>query len=168
MKRSSEEAAFDIELSSNESFDEAQLPIAALDSTDIDRLLSQTDALPRTLNCRPLDNRSYAVRLPGSEEEVRVTTDGEVFSYCSDSQLLFSYGSQLFEAVLDQAAAQSNEDSRTGACWIVNDAGKPQFLLSTNTGLKNIQTFRELEAALLDASSPRELPSSFHVIERVV
>jgi hypothetical protein len=106
--------------------------------------------------------------LPDRNEEVRVTTDGEVFSYCSDNQLFFSYGSQLFEDVLDQATAPSDEDSRTGICWIVDDAVNRQFLFSTNEGLKNIQTFRELEGALLDASLLQELSSNFQIVERVV
>ena|SRR5438270_2827665 len=168
MERCSEESTFDIDVSSDEFTDGIQLPVAALDSSDIDHLLRQPDILPRLLNCRPLDNRSYGIKLPGSDEEVRITTDGEVFSYCSDSQLMFSYGNQIFETVLDEAAPLSGEDSRTGICWIVEHNGTRKFLLATNDAVQHVQTFRELEGALLDVSSPRELSFEFQVIERIV
>lgn len=117
---------------------------------------------------RPLDAASYGVMLPGMEIEARATTSGEVFSYCSDSQLLFSPAGQLFEDILNLVAPPSEDRSRGGVCWIVRGNRQEQFLVATRNGLRSITNYRELEQALEDVSPPQELGEEIEVTERVV
>ena len=168
LEREANEPGFDIDASAAASVEAPKLPEAALTANDIDRLVNHKELLPPTVAWRPLDAGSYGVLLPGMATEVRATTSGEVFSYCSDSQVLFSPGGGLFEDVLNLAAPVSVDYGRGGVCWLVKDNGKTKLLVATHHGIRSIGSYQELEQALEEVTFPQELGEETEVIERIV
>jgi hypothetical protein len=91
------------------------------------------------------------------ESEIRATTSAEVFGDCSDSQVLFSVGGELFGAVTDLAAPQTGDHERTGVCWIVRQHGQSKFLLATGDGMLGIDSYQELLRSLQNIGALQEI-----------
>ncbi len=167
LEREANEPGFDIDASGIDGEDNPKLPAPAVALSDLDRLCRQRIYFPRVLRCGLFDARSYGILLPGMKNELRVTTSGEVFSYCSDSQLLFSPGNYLFDEIANLAARQSEDQSRFCVCWLAKETDAAQFVCATHSGIREVSTFSELESAIAQVGSPVELPEEFEVVERI-
>jgi len=151
-----EHAPLDIDRAALESLEMPPLPEAALSLDQIDQAISAGADLPSQLEWSPLDARSYAARLPGMAERVRVTTDAAVFEYSGDSHQLFSPGGFLFDAVQELGAPKLEESDSDGICWIADPGeGAPlRFLLRTRYGTEEIQSLSHLLQRLGDIDVP--------------
>ncbi len=167
MERKANTSGFDIDASAAEATEAPKLPEASLSLDDIDGLAQQIDLLPPALSWRPLDPHSYGALLPGMKDEARVTTSGEVFADCSDSQVLFSPGGELFERVAGLVAPVSDDRSRGGVCWLARQNGQLKFLLATHSGLCSVGSLTELLRSLENVAAPQELTQDLEVVERI-
>ena len=71
-------------------------PPSPVTMADLDRVLGSPDLLPPGWEVRAMRPREYAVRRPGMEEEVRVTTDPAYYEQHSGSLELWAPGGLLF------------------------------------------------------------------------
>ena len=168
LEQEASNGGFDIDVASPDTIDSPRLSPAPLSLADLSALAQRKELLPPVLSWRSLDADSYAASLPGMEAEIRTTTDGAVFADCSDSQVLFSPGGELFEDVADLAAPAAEDRSQSGVCWLVKKQGEPNFLLATRTGLQSIASFPQLMEMLESVSAPQELSSEIEIVERIV
>ena len=138
-----------------------ELPRPPLDLDAIDNLIQRPETRPAQMGRRPLDARSYAVRLPGMAEACRVTTDPQVFDESGDNHQLFGPGGKLFEQLAAAPGAPPDSEGGTGICWLVDieSSGETVFLVSTLDGMRRVQSVGELQAAIdrLAAPSPFSL-----------
>jgi hypothetical protein len=167
IEREANAPGFDIDTSAAEGIEAPSLPPAALTLDDIDELIQRNELLPAALSWRPLDPRSYAAALPGMEAEIRATTSSDVFDDCSDSQVLFSPGGELFGAVADLAAPDTKDRERIGICWIAKQIGQGDFFLATCAGLCIIDSFKELLCAMEDVTAPQEITQDIEIVQRI-
>jgi len=94
--------------------------------------------------------------LPGAEP-VRVTTDAEVFDFSGDGHQLFSPGGEVFDSFRVEAAPDVSAGS--GIAWLLRqDGGGLAFVVATKFGLRRIETFGELLAALDIVGDPTGFP----------
>ena len=86
----------------------------ALTLSDLDLALNHPGILPPGVEWRRLDAGSYALRLPGMDQEVRVTTQAEVFDDHFESHQFLSPGGQLFERISSECLATDEEVAKVG------------------------------------------------------
>jgi hypothetical protein len=94
---------FDVDGVADEEIDVPALPEPALTLPDLDAALNRPGVLPPGAEWARLDPGSYKLRLPGSVEWARVTTDAGVFDDHPESHAFLSPGGPLFEALAGQA-----------------------------------------------------------------
>lgn len=162
-------AAMDIDTASSESMEIPQLPEPAMTLADIDAALRDGGAIPKELEWKPLDPRSYSLLMPGMPSAVRVTTDADVFEYSGENHQLFSPGGQLFDTVGGIGAAGGEAAEGDGVCWITApaDAGRPRFFLRTKFGMEEINTLGHLKMRL-NALEPGKPVSTAEKLIRIV
>ncbi len=99
------------------------LPQRALTLSETDLTLNQPGILPPGVERRRLDAGSYALHLPGMNEEVRVTTQAEVFDDHFQSHPFLSPGGNLFEQIASQCLTdnESGPTAGDGKIWLVID-----------------------------------------------
>jgi hypothetical protein len=68
----------------------------ALDLDGLDTVLRNPDAMPAGIRVRQFGGRQYGYLAPGMAEEIRVTTDADLFDEHADSFELWSPGSPAF------------------------------------------------------------------------
>ncbi len=102
-----ETAAFDIDAVSEADLQPPQFPDPPYLPKDLDPILHSEIMLPAGVECRELEPYTYAVRLPGSNEEARVTTRPSIFDEHFESHQLFLPGSPLFDAVCARGVESS-------------------------------------------------------------
>ena len=122
--REAEQATLDIDEVAADALEMPSLPAPALTLANLDQALNHPGILPPGLEWRRLDAGSYALRLPGMDEEVRVTTQAEVFDDHFESHEFLSPGGQLFEQ-LAPASLNPRVNPPTprpkGTTWMVSD-----------------------------------------------
>jgi hypothetical protein len=143
-------STLDIDTASFESLEVPPLPEPAMTLEQIDAVLQDGRALPKELEWKPLDPRSYSIRMPGMADAVRVTTDADVFEYSGENHQLFSPCGQLFDAVHSAYTGAGEAVEGDGICWLTTpaDGSAPRFLLRTKFGLEEITTLAHLQLRL--------------------
>ncbi|GIU78634.1 MAG: hypothetical protein KatS3mg005_1872 [Bryobacteraceae bacterium] len=156
------EAPLDLDVVAREDLDVPPLPEPPYDLAALDHLMSREACRPVDLEWRPLDVRTYAARLPGMQEPVRVTTAAEVFEESGDSHQFFSPGGQLFGEVLGAAAGTLEKEPQPGICWLLRDQkGKPAtFVVNTAAGFCRADTLDALMVLLERPGIPAPFPAA--------
>ncbi|HOQ47750.1 MAG TPA: SNF2-related protein [Bryobacteraceae bacterium] len=157
---SAAEAPLDLDIVAREDLAVPPLPEPPYDLAKLDHLMGLDTSHPVGLEWRPLDVRTYAARLPGMQEPVRVTTAAEVFEECGDSHQFFSPGGPLFEEVQRAAAGALSKEPQPGICWLLRDqSGKPAtFVVNTAAGFCRADTLDALMVLLERPGVPAPFP----------
>jgi hypothetical protein len=163
MVREAEEGGFDVDEIAGESLVLPELPPPALTLQDLDTALNRPDVRPPGAEWERLDPGSFALRLPGMDSKIRVTTSAEVFDDHFESHDFLSPGGEVFEAFTEvpDAPAVAAGDMK-GQCWLIESdlAGHPcEVFVSTQHGLTRARTLGEL-INVLDQSPP---PAILHL-----
>jgi SNF2 family DNA or RNA helicase len=143
-------STLDIDTASFESLEVPPLPEPAMTLEQIDAILHDGRAVPKEMEWKPLDPRSYSLRMPGMATASRVTTDADVFEYSGENHQLFSPGGQLFSEVQSVGSGEPEAAEGDGVCWMSapTDGSVAQFFLRTKFGVEEIKTLAELEMRL--------------------
>ena len=94
--RADESAAFDIDAVVDDALTMPDRPKSPVTMDDLDRVIGTPDLMPNGIQIRRLSAREYALRAPGTSDEIRVTTKPEYYEAHSQSLELWSPGSPLF------------------------------------------------------------------------
>jgi len=118
--------------------------------------MDQDASRPVDLEWRPLDAQTYAPRLPGMPEPIRVTTSAGVFEESGDSHQLFSPGGQLFGELLRSIDGSFSKEPQPGVCWLIRDRnGKAAtFVVNTAAGFCRADTLPVLIVLLARPGTP--------------
>jgi len=154
--RDADANGFDIDAAIEGSLELPTLPEPALTLASLDRAIQIPRARPPEVDFRPLDPESYAIGLPG-REPARVTTNADVFDVSSSSLQLFSPGGDVFQAFGVDRPVESS--AGRGIAWIVErPLAETEFVVATRFGVRTINSFEELLAALDVVGEPCEFP----------
>lgn len=154
--RDAEQTGLDIDATVDETLDLPPLPEPPLTLRDLDRALNLDRARPPEIEWKPLDAGSYSIGLPG-RDAIRVTTDAGVFDFSADSHQLFSPGGEVFELFRIESSSEPSDGS--GIAWLLQRTGGGlEFVVATRFGLRHVQTFGDLLAALATVGAPAEFP----------
>ncbi len=117
---------------------------------------------PLDLEWRALDIQTYAARLPGMPDAIRVTTSAGVFEESGDSHQLFSPGGLLFDKLACAAEGPSSSEPQAGVCWLLRDQqGRPAaFVVNTEAGFCRADSLAALLLALARPGTPVPFPSA--------
>ena len=96
--REAEQTNLDIDEIADESLEMPHFPAPSLTLSDLDMSLNHPGVFPPGVEWRRLDAGTYALRLPGMEQEVRVTTLAEVFDDHFESHQFLSPGGTALRA----------------------------------------------------------------------
>jgi hypothetical protein len=161
MARESSEAAFDIDEVAQEALEMPKLPDPSLTMGDLDRALNRPDVRPAEMEWRPLDPGSYAARIPGMVESVRVTSSREVFDEHSESHVLLSPGGKLFDELVEALAGPDGQPpSPSGHVWLLETKGNPlasTVVVLTSAGPRSVSSLSELLEGLERVSESGQL-----------
>jgi hypothetical protein len=154
--RDIDQTGLDIDATVDESLDLPPLPEAPLTLRDLDRAINLERARPPEIEWQPLDAGSYRIGLPGSEP-IRVTTDAKVFDFSADNHQLFSPGGEVFDSFCVEPAPDAS--AGRGIAWLVQrENGGLDFVVATKFGLRRVETFDDLLAALDAVGPPVDIP----------
>ncbi len=132
------------------------LPPPALTLSDLDLALNHPGILPPGVEWRRLDTGSYGLRLPGMVEEVRVTTQAEVFDDHFESHQFLSPGGGLFEQIASECVTNEHdsESDSVGKIWLAFDQATQRFrFLARRRGRFTVcESLSELMDAIEDDS----------------
>jgi SNF2 family DNA or RNA helicase len=158
---SAAEAPMDLDAVAREDLAVPPLPEPPYDLGQLDHLMAREACHPAGLEWRPLDPRTYAARLPGMQEPVRVTTSAEVFEESGDNHQFFSPGGQLFEQIQREADGALSKEPQPGVCWLLRDqSGKPAtFVVNTAAGFCRADTLDALMLLLERPGGPAPFPA---------
>jgi hypothetical protein len=122
-------------------------------------------ACPPGLEWRRLDAGSYALRLPGMDEEVRVTTQAEVFDDHFESHEFLSPGGELFERIASECLTADGDIGKPGGdgrVWLLVDrsSGSSRFLVRRRGEVMTCNSLAELLEAVADESGTGPLDGS--------
>jgi hypothetical protein len=159
--QAAEEAPLDLDEATRSGLEVPPLPEPPYDLAKLDQMMGREASRPVELEWRPLDVRTYAARLPGMPEPVRVTTAAEVFEESGDSHQFFSPGGQLFEQI-QRAAGTRSKEPQPGVCWLLRDrSGKPAtFVVNTAAGFCRADTLDALMVLLERPGAPALFPEA--------
>ena len=154
--RDAEQTGLDIDATVDETLDLPPLPEPPLTLRDLDRALNLERARPPEVDWTPLDAGSYSIGLPGGDA-IRVTTDAGVFDFSADSHQLFSPGGEVFDLFRIESSPEPSGGS--GIAWLLQRTGGGlEFVVATRFGLRRVETFEDLMAALHVAGTPTDFP----------
>jgi hypothetical protein len=153
--KEAESATLDIDTASFESLEAPSLPEPAMTLEQIDSVLRDGRAIPKELEWKPLDPRSFSLRMPGMASALRVTTDADVFEYSGENHQLFSPGGRLFSETQAIGTIEPESAEGEGIFWLArpSDGDTPRFLLRTRFGTEEIMTLGQLEMRIRFAVS---------------
>jgi SNF2 family DNA or RNA helicase len=159
---SAAETPLDLDAVAREDLAVPPLPEPPYDLAKLDHAMGREASRPVGLEWQPLDVRTYAARLPGMAEPIRVTTSAEVFEESGDSHQFFSPGGQLFEEVRRAADGMRSREPQPGVCWLLRDRnGKPAaFVVNTAAGFCRADTLDTLMALLERPGTPAVFPAA--------
>jgi SNF2 family DNA or RNA helicase len=136
----------------------------ALTLADLDQALNHPGILPPGDEWRRLDPGSYGLRVPGMKDEIRVTTQAEVFDDHFESHEFMSPGGSLFEAIAGEclAGGDAPEAAGDGRMWVVRDkqTGLCRFLAKRGSEVIQCDSLADLLKAVDDDSAPGPLDAS--------
>ena len=92
-----ESSGFDIDAALEEELTMPARPAPLVTMNDLDRVIASPALMTPGTQVRPLGAREYALRAPGMDEEVRVTTDAEYYDEHAESVEFWSPGNPLFD-----------------------------------------------------------------------
>ena len=93
-----ESSGFDIDAVLDDELTMPVRPAPLVTMKDLDRVIASPALMTQGTQVRPLGAREYALRAPGMDEEVRVTTDAEYYDEHAESVELWSPGNPVFNA----------------------------------------------------------------------
>ena len=91
-----ESGGFDIDAVLEEDWTMPERPVPAMTMDNLDRVIGAEDLMPQGTQVRPLGAREYALRAPGMNSELRVTTDPDYYEEHTESVEFWSPGNPLF------------------------------------------------------------------------
>ena len=143
-----------------EDFRAPDLPEAAYDLAVIEIMMNCEVCRPEGLEWRPLDGQTYAARLPGMEEAIRLTTSAMVFDESGERHQLYSPGRVLFEPTAKREASDEAEEKQPAVCWMLRDSeGKvADFVVNTRDGFARAERLDVLLELLDRAGKPFSFP----------
>lgn len=97
--REAQGAAFDIDEVSDADLKPPHFPPSPLEPSDLDGVLANPKLLPPGVEIKPLDSRTYALKLPGSAQPVRVTTSPAIFDEHFESHQLLLPDSPIYQRI---------------------------------------------------------------------
>lgn len=154
--RDVEQTGLDINTTVDENLDLPSFAEPPLVLRDLDRAINLQRARPPEIEWRPLDAGSYGIGLPGGAS-IRVTTDAKVFDFSADSHQLFSPGGEVF-GLFHVDSMPASADGK-GIAWLLQHAGGGlEFVVATRFGLRRVETFGELLAAVDSIGLPAGFP----------
>ena len=112
--READMTTLDIDEVAADALEMPPLPPPALTLPELDLALNNPGILPPGVEWRSLDAGSYALRLPGMDQEVRVTTQAEVFDDHFESHQFMSPGGSLFERIASGSLTDGQSDTAVG------------------------------------------------------
>jgi ERCC4-related helicase len=159
MVRESEEAPFDIDAVAVEPMVPPEFPPPALTLDELDDAMKQEAVRPAAMEWQPLDLRTYAASLPGTER-IRVTTSAQVFDDHVESHEFFSPGGCLFERIEREESSPELSCSTTGICWLVQKQGEEQtrFVVMRANSAQEVNSLKVLLDNVSDLGPPGEFP----------
>jgi Helicase conserved C-terminal domain len=151
----------DLDVIAREDLELPPLPEPPYDLPRIDEAMCHDGSRPVDLEWRPLDAQTYAARLPGMPEPIRVTTSASVFEESGDSHQLFSPGGQLFEDLLRCGDDPFSQEPQPGTCWLIRDrhGRAATFVVNTAAGFCRADTLPALIALLDRPGTPAPFPA---------
>ena len=119
--RDAEHGALDIDEVAADALEMPTLPAPGLTLVELDEALNRPGILPPGVEWRRLDAGSYALRLPGMQDDVRVTTQAEVFDDHFESHEFLTPGGRLFEQLASECltADEPGEQPTEGRAWML-------------------------------------------------
>ena len=91
-----ESSGFDIDAVLDEELTMPVRPAPLITMNDLDRVIASPALMTQGTQVRPLGAREYALRAPGMDQEVRVTTDPDYYEEHAESVELWSPGNPTF------------------------------------------------------------------------
>jgi hypothetical protein len=161
--RDAAQASLDIDEVAADALEMPELPPPALTLSDLDSTLNQPGVLPRNVEWRRLDAGSYGLRLPGMNQEIRVTTQAEVFDDHFESHQFMSPGGSLFEGIAAAGVGGSDEGKAAGdgKVWMIEDraTGICRFVALSGGQVEQCDGLGQILEAVGDESLPAPLPT---------
>jgi hypothetical protein len=162
--REAENTTLDIDEVSADVLEMPKLPAPSMTLTELDQAFNHPGVLPPGYEWRRLDVGSYALRLPGMDHEVRVTTQAEVFDDHFESHLFLSPGGPLFEGIASQCLAdgQPGKSESEGKVWLVSEpsGGLCRFLVRRDGQTAPCDSLGSLLKAIEDDAASGPLDAS--------
>ena len=163
--REVDRTALDIDEVAADTLEMPTLSAPALSLADLDQALNHPGILSPGLEWRRLDAGSYALRLPGMDRDVRVTTRAEVFDDHFESHQFLSPGGQLFERIASECLATDGEIGKPlgdGKVWLLVDCstGSSRFLVRRRGELMGCNSLADILEAVDDDSMPGPLDAT--------
>ncbi|MBX5496661.1 MAG: DEAD/DEAH box helicase family protein [Bryobacteraceae bacterium] len=151
----------DLDVVAREGLDIPPLPEPPYDLLGVDQAMAHEASRPVDLEWRPLDAQTYAARLPGMPEPIRVTTSADVFEESGDSHQLFSPGGELFGALLGSVDGSFSDEPQPGICWLLRDQNgrAATFVVNTAAGFCRADTLPALITLLERPGAPAPFPA---------
>ncbi|MDB4303626.1 DEAD/DEAH box helicase, partial [Desulfosarcina sp.] len=91
-----ETAGFDIDIISEADLEQPEFPIPSFSLEWMDKILQNEDLLPPGYACRELEPNTYALSIPGINDEARITTSPMIFDQHFESHQLLLPDSPIF------------------------------------------------------------------------
>jgi hypothetical protein len=91
-----QQSGFDIDAVTETDLEELPAPIPALTMSDLDVVISTQSLMPPGSEVKPMGSREYALRQPGLQKPIRVSTDPAYYEEHADNVELWSPGSPIF------------------------------------------------------------------------
>src|SRR4051812_36112746 len=152
--READQTTLDIDEVAADALEMPSLPAPALNLADLDLALNHPGILPPGLEWRRLDSGSYALRLPGMDQEVRVTTQAEVFDDHFESHQFLSPGGVLFEQIADGCLTEgeAGRPEAQGKVWLVSDGSNQcrRFIVRRRGATVSCDSLADLVQAITD------------------
>ena len=105
-----EAAGFDIDLVSEADMELPDFPEPSFSPEQMDAILQNEKLLPPGFDSRELEVSTYALSVPGTKDEARVTTSPKVFDQHFESHQLLLPESPLFRRMLEASGALLESD----------------------------------------------------------
>ena len=105
-------SGLDLDVLTDDALEMPARPAPTLDLAMLDAVIRREDARPPGIVVREMSKGEYAYIAPGTDAEVRVTTDARYFEEHAETVELWSPGSPLFPV-----AASSEADTQDHAAW---------------------------------------------------
>jgi len=137
-------------------------PDPPYDLLALDHAMGHAVSRPLDLEWRPLDPHTYAARLPGMPEPLRVTTSASVFEESGDSHQFFSPGGLLFDELARPSDISASQEPQPGICWLLRaqDGHPATFVVNTEAGFCRVDSLSALLTALARPGLPMPFPSA--------